>query len=399
MYSNLNLSKYEKLLKSVGSLSKIYSTSDVPLVHSRFIEKLFIEASLNEVVDLTRSDVSFDCLENKNKGVGIKTFTSPKSSSNEKIAEFNNVSHSFEGLDEQQLSIAVSEARNTRIISDASELGVDVSKSYYHCLVRQSGSALIHEEPLELIDIKNLKLLKNKRTKYPFFTDGKSEYSFNPTKSTLFKKFEINKFFSSEKIEIPMIAEDKVFDVLSNFHSSLSENVFEQKIQATLDFSTNKEVDDFVILPLYGQRNYKFVEEKSGINAWNAGGRVRNFGESYIVIPKIVHEIKPNFFPPRDHKFLTKLPNNQIISTKVSQDGDKAFQSDPLTDLCMWLYKTIDLDLDKSKSRFRKKQIYTYADLERVGKDSVKIIKVKDKNYQYEMHTMPLNSFEEFKEN
>ena len=65
----------------------------------------------------------------------------------------------------------------------------------------------------------------------------------------------------------------------------------------------------------------------------------------------------------------------------------------------MWLYKTIDLDLDKSKSRFRKKQIYTYADLERVGKDSVKIIKVKDKNYQYEMHTMPLNSFEEFKEN
>ena len=65
----------------------------------------------------------------------------------------------------------------------------------------------------------------------------------------------------------------------------------------------------------------------------------------------------------------------------------------------MWLYKTIDLDLDKSKSRFRKKQIYTYADLERVGKDSVKIIKVKDKNYQYEMHTMPLDSFEEFKEN
>ena len=118
----------------------------------------------------------------------------------------------------------------------------------------------------------------------------------------------------------------------------------------------------------------------------------------FISLP-ISWQIKPNFFPSRDQKFLTKLPNNQVISTKVSQDGDKAFQSDPLTDLCMWLYRTIDLDLDKSRSRFQKKQIYTYADLERVGKDSVKIIKVKDKNYQYEMHTMLLDSFEEFKEN
>ena len=41
--------------------------------------------------------------------------------------------------------------------------------------------------------------------------------------------------------------------------------------------------------------------------------------------------------------------------------------------------------------------IYTYDDLINVGKDSVKIIKVENKDYQYELQTMPLDSFEKFK--
>jgi hypothetical protein len=398
MFSNLNLNRYHNLLKSVASLSKLYSESNIPFLHSRFIEKLFIETSLQKVMDLTRQDVSFDCLVDENIGVGIKTFRSEKNISHEKIAEFNNLSKSFEGLDFEKLSETVSIARNNRVISDAKEVEADLSKSYYHCLVRQVGAAFIHEEPLELIDLKKISIISGKKSKYPFFTDGKSEYSFNTSKSTLFKKFELNKHSNSKKINLPLILDSKVFDILNNFHKNLNPNVFQINKQESLNFfSTDLIQDDYIILPLYGQRTYKVVEKKSGINAWNACGRVRQFGESYIPIPSIVHKMKPNFFPSKDIKFKTKLPNNKIISTKICQEGNKAFQSDPLTDLCTWLYNIIDLDIEKPQFRFQQKNVYTYHDLEKVGKDSVKIIKVFNKEYDYEMHSMPLDSFEKFK--
>ena len=398
MYSNLDNNKYESLLKSVSSLSRLYSDSDVPLIHSRFIEKLFIEASINEVRDLSRQDISFDCLVNKNTGVGIKTFRGDTNVSLEKIAEFNNLSASFEGLEIYALAETVSLARNNRIISDAKEVGADLDNSYYHCLVRRSGAAFIHEEPFELIDVRNLSLIPNTRSRNPFFTDGKSQYSFNRSKSTLLKKFELNKHYNSQRIYIPIIPENKIFDILINFYQDLNKDLFRNEKQGSLELlTTGTDKEDYVILPLYGQKKHKVIEEKSGINAWNAGGRARKFGESYIPIPSIVHKIKPDFFPPKDQKFRTKLPNNTIIDTKICQDGNKAFQSDPLTDLCSWLYQIIDLDIDKSNLRFQKKEIYTYKDLESVGKDSVKIIKVKNEYYDYEMYTMPLDSFEIFK--
>lgn len=398
MYSNFDNNKYSDLLKSVASLSRLYSDSDIPLIHSRFIEKLFKEASIDEVRDLSRQDISFDCIVNKNTGVGIKTFRGDTNTSTEKIAEFNNLSFSFEGLGTYELAETVSLARNNRIISDAKEVEVDLNNSYYHCLIRRSGAAFIHEEPFELIDVSNLSLLPNTRSRNPFFTDGKSQYSFNRSKSTLLKKFELNKYFNSQLIDIPIIPENEIFDVLINFYQDLNTDLIKNEKQGSLELlTTNTEKEDYVILPLYGQKKHKFVEEKSGINAWNAGGRPRKFGESYIPIPSIVHKIKPNFFPPKDEKFKTKLPNNKIIDTKICQDGNKAFQSDPLTDLCSWLYQIIDLDIKKSNVRFQKKDIYTYKDLEMVGKDSVKIIKVNNKDFHYEMHTMPLDSFEKFK--
>ena len=92
------------------------------------------------------------------------------------------------------------------------------------------------------------------------------------------------------------------------------------------------------------------------------------------------------------------MPNGKIIKTKVSQEGSKAFQSDPLTDLCEWLFELIDLDENTSRSRFQNKNVYTYDDLINVGKDSVKIIKAENKAYDYELHSMPLDSFEAFKD-
>jgi hypothetical protein len=49
-----------------------------------------------------------------------------------------------------------------------------------------------------------------------------------------------------------------------------------------------------------------------------------------------------------------------------------------------------------SSSRFRDQRPFTYTDLVRVGKDSVKIIKVEGENYQYELHSGHLGAYEEF---
>ena len=48
--------------------------------------------------------------------------------------------------------------------------------------------------------------------------------------------------------------------------------------------------------------------------------------EKDIPIPSVIHKIKPNFFPPRDQKFRTKLPNGRVIKTKVSQEGARPFK-------------------------------------------------------------------------
>ena len=399
MYSNLDNKKYETLLKSVAALSRLYSDTNFPFIQYRFIEKLFIEASNNKLTNISRLDKSFDCIDDKKAGVGIKTFISESNKKSEKIAEFNNIADTFKNLKSHQLAVEVATARNVRVNSDAKELGVDLKKSYYHCLVRRSGAGYIHEEPFELIDVKNLSLIQKKKPpKNPMFTDQKSEYKFDISKSTLFKTFELNKHYNSKQINLPIIPADKIYDQLTNFYKGLNKNLFNNSKQSSFELLTSStDKEDYVILPLYGQRKHKVVGKKSGINAWNAEGRPRKFGESYIPIPSIVHKIKPNFFPPKDQKFRTKLPNNMIIDTKISQDGNKAFQSDPLTDLCSWLYKIRDLDINKSNLRFQRKDIYTYKDLVNVGKDSVKIIKVKNQEYHYEMHTMPLDSFEKFK--
>jgi hypothetical protein len=138
------------------------------------------------------------------------------------------------------------------------------------------------------------------------------------------------------------------------------------------------------------------VQEKSGINQWNAGGRERKFGESYIPIPMAIHDAHPNFFPPKDVKFKLTLPNGKVISAKVCQENNKALMSDPNTDLCEWLYTIIDKNLDIAKERFVEERPYTYEDLRKVGKDSVRVIKVDGEHNAYRLESSNLGSYEEF---
>lgn len=413
MISKIDKTKYFNLLKAVGSMSSLYSKNKSPLIYYRFVENLFAKASILKANLITREDKSFDCLLENEIGVGIKTFVSATNTKKEKIAQFNSVSDKLKKYERnpEELFLNVAKFRNKRIMSDVKDYGVNLNKSFYHCLVRKPGAVYVHEEPYELIDISKLKLIDN-TTKYPFFSDGRSEYNFDYSNSTLSKRFKLNEHHNSKPVNIKIISEDKIYEALLSFYKNLKNDFFIKDMQEAFEFlnfdddfndqlfadELNKE---YVILPLYGtkSKNVKKVESSSGINAWNAAGRKRKFGECYIPIPAKVHDIKPNFFPPRDVKFKTKLPNGKIINTKVSSGTigrEKAFQSDPLTSLGEWVHEMIDLSKDNFYKRMKKFNIYTYDDLITIGKDSVQIIKVENKNYDYELNTMPLDTYENF---
>jgi hypothetical protein len=405
----LDLDKYSRLLKAVGSMTRLYSDGNRAFIHSRFVEKLFVNCSSNSR-DLSRSDMSFDAVLSNGIGVGVKTFIADneKTGKSEKIAEFTNHAKLgvFQGLGAEQLAKKASELRNNRIISDANEYSISQDKSIYHCLVRVSGHAFIHEEPYNLVDLNNIKPTDNKgfeisnfsdsSSGHSYFTDGKSKYRYDVAKNVLYKRFELSLYKNSPPIELP-IYED-IFDRIIGWVDSASTKPMElisELVAPSVDEVRGK---NYVVLPLYSTRTKteKVVAEKSGINQWNAGGRDRKFGESYIPIPKDIHKYFPGFFPSRDVKFMMLLPNGNIVSAKVCQENSKALMSDPNTELCDWLYNTIDGDDPRKSSRFREQRPFTYEDLVRVGKDSVKIIKVEGRPYQFELHSHHLGAFEEF---
>lgn len=403
---------YENLLKAVASMSRLYSDNNKAFIHPRFIEKLYAHCS--GAKDLSRRDMSFDALLGKDIGVGVKTFITDNHliSKSEKVAEFTRHASlgEFDGLDHYGKAIKSAELRNNRISSDANEYSIDINKSIYHCLVRTNSGAIIHEEPYELVNTSQIKPTDSRGNEisnfvtdsggHTYFSDGKSSYCFNRSKNVLYKKFDLNQFKNSEIINLEIF--DDIFERILKWTNLTTGSLNNQL--PTLKFIEHDVPltagENFVVLPLYGTSyKEKEVQPKSGINQWNASGRERQFGESYIPIPIIIHQKYPDFFPERDKRFRMKLPNGKIISAKVCQDNNKALMSDPNTDLCDWLYNVIDINKNESMKRFIEKRPYTYQDLKKVGKDSVRVIKVSNKDYQYELESTDLGSFDDFIEN
>jgi hypothetical protein len=392
--------EYEKLLKAVAAMSRLYSDNEKPFLHSRFIEKLF--AHTTNAFDFSRKDMSFDAVINKSIGVGIKTFTVPNFQANksEKIAEMTKHATSgvFTNKNIELLAKTSAKLRNARVRSDANEYGIDMDRSFYHCLVRANSKAMVHEEPYEYIDLDAIKPLDKNGNEinnfiegqkgHAYFTDGKHKYLFNISKNTLFKRFDLNLYTNSNPIDIEIY--DDIFTKVIGWYDSDINELIKEKTP----------IEEFVILPLYSTRKKKdysdpdLVSKKSGLNQWNAGGRERKFGESYIPVPQKIHEKSPNFFPPRDTKFDLLLPNKQKVIGKVCQENSKALMSDPNIDLCQWLYKIIDGSIQKSEMRLANEKPYTFDDLRLINKDSVKV--VKKSNSLYELSMMPLDSYEMF---
>jgi hypothetical protein len=382
MTSITNWESYRTLVEKAGSLSRLFSASDVPFLHPRFVENLYCATTGS--TNLGRSDVSFDAKRLDGSGVGIKTFrvASFRSQKTEKIAEFTAQASAgrYANMDPDEIVFRVANDRNRRIVADASAFGIELTTSIYHCLVRAENGCMVHEEKYALIDISSVQLLNKPKAHGPIkFTDQQGVYSFYPAKNTLYKTFDIGSAKKSKPIQV--VIREGLFDEILG-----KEFAWGREDESTI-------AEDFVVLPLYSDRSGK-VEAKSGINQWNAAGRQRKFGEAYIPVPSKVHRLKPGFFPSGEKSFIISMPDGSQLSAKVCQENGKALMSNPNDQLASWLFSQIDGDMETAKNRLSKGRPYTYDDLLSIGRDSVKILKRTDGTFQ--LFPAGIGDFEDF---
>lgn len=360
---------YSKMLRNTGSLSRLFSESESPFLVSRSVENIYCEAFNAE--NLGRSDCSADA-KYQNKGIGLKTFLHGNGRTLQKVAEFNRLSNLYRDKTAKELITTVAQLRNERI--EFTKRAHEMDSIIYHCVTRLPNRILVFEEPMDVIDIKNIKSLKQSSNTITF-EDGIHEYSFNITKSTLYKRF----IMGSPMFEIEV-------EILAHPYLAL-ENLQQQIPVATptspmiaeeqMEFVTFEErrSDEFVILPLFSDRGIeRNVPERSGLNQWNAKGRPRDPNEIYIPIPKWIHNVFEGFFPPRDSSFQLQVPSGKFLDAKVCQDNSKALMTNPNKVLGEWLLRDV-MDLDE-------RELLTYEMLEALDIDSVIVTKQGENTFK-----------------
>ncbi len=376
------IEKYYELLKIVGGLSNLFSDSTVPYLYYRAAENIFCKAF--EADNLSRSDCSADARINL-LGVGLKTFLNGNGKSYQKVAEFNKERELYNNTNNiDHIVKTVSDLRNKRITSTQRIHKLD--DIIYHCVSRTDNKFLIFEEKMDLININKINRISNKNNSITF-EDGLNEYNFNLSKSTLLKRFYTPS--QAKIVEVDIIKNP--FDLLENLFKK-----YKEEIEAIEKEKTKYE---FVILPLYSSRTGN-VEERSGLNQWNANGRKRDEDEIYIPIPSWIHKTYFDFFPTVDENFNLILPNKEKISAKVCQsysvminnekvNKGKSIMSNPNSALGKWLLRDI--------LRIPYGKVVQTNDLYEIGIDSVEIKKIDNKNF--EINFKKQGSFEEFLEN
>lgn len=367
-----NNGNYLKLLSATAKLSRLFSESQVPYIYYRAAENIFCRSF--DANNLSRGDSAFDASYNS-IGIGLKTFICEKQFSTEKVAEFNKLSIQLKQFKGKELALKLAEFRNDRI--ELANRLYNIENSLYHIVARKSDELLLFETDYQKIDSNNIGSVKESQSGLQFH-DGRNFYSYNFSKSTLFRKFEIPQ--SAFKIPINII--DDPYTLLLELFEEVK------------GISSKKDLlikgSNYIVLPLYGFKNKrKFVFEKSGLNQWNASGRKRDFGEVYIPIPIIIHQLYPNFFPSRDKEFNLKVPTGEVLKAKVCQDNSKALMTNPNKALSDWLLRKV-LNLKEG-------ELATIEKMEQLGFDSVIILKDGEGNFKIDK--AKAESFEDFLNN
>lgn len=358
--------KYFEMLKLMAQLSKLFSNSDTPYLDYRLAENLFCRyySALNDA----RACMAYDARISR-IGIGIKTFIlkgNDAMTSQEKIAEFNKLRRFLSPLSNIDLAKKIGEFRNERMQTANNTYGV--TETQYHIVGRTNGLLRLFNSPYEEIDIERIHLDKDDETSCVFH-DEKNEYTFNKSKSVLLKRFHVPNTYKD--IEVDIIQEPL----------ALLEKLFTNQKETIRESAKIIRGVDYIILPLYSLKNgERYVPQKSGLNQFNAKGRVRNRFEVYIPVPILIHKTYPDFFPSRDEAFILHLPDGKKLSAKICQENGKALMSNPNKDLGEWI---IDKVLKK-----REWELVTIDDLDKLGFDSVCIEK---------LHRVDFNGVKEYR--
>lgn len=356
--------KYLEMLKIISSLSNLFSISDIPYLDYRVAENAFCLAL--DATNLSRSDCSIDA-KYKDIGIGVKTFIKNNGKTMQKIAEFNKDAVLFEGKSPKEIIKILAHLRNERLLTTKSIYGV--KHLIYHFITRESGRLEINECPMDLVNLKRISGIKTNGNIINF-RDDLNEYSFNRSKSTLYKRFYTDNVMKAIDVNIL----ENPYDYIMQ----LNNQVF--------DIKEKTKTHPYIVLPLYSDKGSRNVPEKSGLNQWNALGRTRNRNEVYIPIPSLINKKFPEFFPKRDTPFILHLPDGNEISSKVCQDNNKALMSNPNKALGEWMLRQV-LGLKNG-------ELLTYDRLLTIGFDSVVIYKNKDLDYTIDV--AEIGSYDEF---
>ena len=367
-----SIKQYRNLLKCIGMLSRLSSESIVPYIGYREAENILCMAF--DAQNLSRSDCSADASKD-GIGIGVKTFLNGNGKTLQKVAEFNKDSKTFRDMLPKEMIQTVATLRNERLRSTKRIHGL--SELVYHCVVREEKKIIVFECPMDEIKInglKNITLSPNSNT--ITFEDGLNQYSFNLSKSTLYKRF----ITENVVLEIDV-------DIIENPYKLLSDLLLTNSLN--LVFSPINHDKEYIILPLFSDKGGRHVPQKSGLNQWNANGRKRDIDEVYIPIPLWIHRVFPSFFPDRDTPFNLQLPDNRILSAKVCQQGGKALMSNPNLALGKWLLRDV-MELAEG-------ELLTYEKLAVLGLDSVIIYKNSEGNYS--INFTEVGTYDTFLEN
>ena len=386
--------EYRKFLKIFGALSGLFKdategkNAKKPYLYYRNHEQLY--ARCFDVEDLTRSDSSYDVVYRDDEGaygVGLKTWFHSKDITDQKIAEFGKMKDIIVPLYDSpdELAKKVSELRNERILRDKRlhETDTDV----YHIITRDDGVMNIVECTYDLVDVDNIQNAKKKKSSISF-TDGKNNYSFLPSKNTLFKEFNASEQEVVEKLPITFVKDP--FALLEHISIEDGEKLLIDNHVAPV---VTKEPRDFIVLPLYSdERDGPVVYEKSSFNASLAKSKQKGSNvprpayEAYLGIPKYIHKLKPNFFgfnalndDERNGRegFTLDLPSGKSITARVTQEYGKALQTNPQSILGKWILHDI--------FGLSEYEMLTLERLKEVAVDSVIITRLAENHFKIDI--------------
>ena len=373
---------YKSLLKSIGQLTRLFSESESPFLHYRIHENVFCLAF--DADNLARGDISADAKKD-GLGIALKTWVGQNA---QKIAEFGQLRNNYAHLSDLEMMKEISKYRNSRIKTTKNMHGI--KEFTYHIVKRVPEAMQIIECAFEEIDIQNIRLIPARRGRNTiYFTDKKHTYFFNTAKNTLYMVFELEgKILDEFKVDILDDPYTYISNIMSVDHIDV-EKVSPKPIEiSVVEKITSKAPTEILCLKLYSEdKNLgKYIPEKSGLNLWNAAGRIRNLDEIYIPYPSDDRKRSEGFFPNRNKPFDLYLPDGKKISAKVCQQDGKAIMSNPNKDLGKWLLRDV-FELQPGK-------LITYDMLVMYGIDSVIFTKLGEG--QYKIDFTEIGTYEDY---